>query len=72
MKKIIMLKGLDCAHCAEKIESSVKKIKGVEFAAISFIASKMSVQIVDGMEDVVCGEIIKIVRKIEPDVKVIM
>ena len=29
MRKVFNIKGLECAHCAEKMERAILKIKGV-------------------------------------------
>ena len=43
MKKNYKLKDLDCAHCAAKMETAIKKIKGVNDATISFMTQKLTV-----------------------------
>ncbi len=65
----LKLKDLDCAHCADKIETAVNKIQGVK-ANVSFMTQKMSVEISDGEIEEVLKEIKKVVSKIEPDVTV--
>ena len=37
MKKVFRLEGLDCAHCAAKIEERVSKLEGVKSVVINFI-----------------------------------
>ena len=41
MKKKYKLQDLDCAHCAAKMEEAIKKIDGVNDAAISFMTQKL-------------------------------
>ena len=41
MKKTFKLLDLDCAHCAAKIEDSVRKIEGVAGAEVNFLNQKM-------------------------------
>ncbi len=36
MKKVFRLEGLDCAHCAAKIEERVSKLEGVKSVVINF------------------------------------
>jgi Cd2+/Zn2+-exporting ATPase len=43
-KKEIRIKGLHCADCVEKIEKTMKPIKGIHFLKISFTTGKMQVQ----------------------------
>lgn len=47
MQKVIQLKGLDCAHCAAQLESEIAKIDGVQFASISFINQKLTIDYAD-------------------------
>ena len=47
MKKNYKLKDLDCAHCAAKMETAIKKIKGVNDATISFMTQKLTVDAED-------------------------
>jgi len=68
----IMLLGLCCMNCANKIESKVKNIGGVNKAALDFTNQKLKVDIADFSDhDVVIAEIRELVKQIEPDVKVI-
>ncbi len=40
MKKIIQIKGMDCASCAVTIEKALKKEKGVKDASVNFASGK--------------------------------
>lgn len=71
MKLILILEGLDCANCAEKIRSAVEKLDGVEFASMNFMAKKLTVNY-SGSERKIRSAAEKIVGEIEPDVKVIL
>ena len=42
MKKTYLLNGLDCAHCAAKIEKGVADIGGVTNASVSFLTTKLT------------------------------
>ena len=70
MQKSYRLNGLDCANCAAKLENKIKKVDGVKDAAINFFSSKMTLCFDD--EDAVTAkqEVLKTVKKTEPDVKV--
>ncbi len=69
MKKTIKLEGLDCAHCAAKIEKKVAGMKGVDSCSVNFLTAKMILE-VEELSDEMFGDIKKIVNKIEPDVDV--
>ena len=51
MKKKFKVENLDCAHCAAKMEEAIKKIPGVEDAAMNFMTQKLTLEIAEG-EDV--------------------
>lgn len=68
MKKVFRLEDLDCAHCASKMETGIKKIVGVKDASISFMAQKMMIEFDEGVdEEKVMNEVVKVCKKIEPD-----
>lgn len=71
MKKVFILEDLDCAHCAAKIENDVADLAGVENAAISLMAQKLTVNCSDEAAANLKAEVVKIVKKYEPDVEVI-
>ena len=70
--KILLLKGLDCASCAGKIENEIKKIKGVKSASLDFMSKKLSFEI-DGQYAIneIVENINKIVKDMEPEVDVV-
>lgn len=51
MKQIYILKGLDCANCALKLERKLQKIDGVESCQINFLAEKMTIDLNDNAVD---------------------
>lgn len=71
MKKVFILEDLDCAHCAAKIENDVAELAGVESAAISLMAQKLTVNCSDEAAASLKAEVVKIVKKYEPDVEVV-
>ena len=52
MKKVFKLEGLNCAHCAAKIEEKVGKLEGVKSVMINFMTTKMTLES-ENMEEVV-------------------
>ena len=68
----LVLSGLNCANCANKIETKVNKINGIENASLNFSTTVLRVEINKEEEknDIV-NEIKSIVKKLEPHVKVI-
>lgn len=71
-KKIVKelnLEGLDCAHCAAKIEEKVKKLEGVETASMNFMTKTLSLEISDAVRpEAIIDETKSIVNKLEPHV----
>ena len=70
MKKTFKLEGLDCANCAAKIESTVKKLDGVYSATVNFMTAKMTIEGEDEKFDDIVKKANDIVKKFEPDVVV--
>lgn len=70
MKSNFILNELDCANCANQIESEVKKIDGVMNASVNFISRKMVVEYDETNKEEIIKKLKKIVKKIEPDVKI--
>ncbi len=72
MKKTYMLEDLDCANCAAKMEEAVKKIDGVKFASVNFLAQKMTLEADDEVFDEILKKAIKTIKRVEPDCRVIV
>ena len=71
-KSIVMLEGLGCANCAAKMEKEISGLEGVEFAAVDFVSKKLTLEISPKVNRSELNEKIEgVVKKIEPDVKVI-
>jgi len=72
----LYLEGLGCANCAAKIENRTKNISGLESVVLDFSQSKLSFEYdelsmsAEDKESKIT-EISKIVKSLEPDVKVI-
>ena len=72
MKKVYKLQNLDCAHCAQKIETAIQKIEGVTFASVNFTAQKLTIEASDEVFDKVLKKALKEAAKIEPDCTVVV
>ena len=72
MKKIFKMIDLDCANCAAKMEAAIKKIDGVQDAAVSFMTQKLTIQADDDRFDAVVQEAVKACKKVEPDCEIVL
>lgn len=70
MKKAFKLEDLDCANCAAKMESAVKKLDGVTDAAISFMSQRLILEADEDRFDSVLKEVIRTCKRVEPDCEI--
>ena len=70
MKKTYKLIDLDCANCAAKMEAAIKKLPGVTGATVSFLTQKMTIEADD--VDAIMKDVVKCVKKVEPDCEVVL
>ena len=67
----LVLMGLNCANCANKIETRINHLEGVEEATLNFSTNQLTVLIKDTVnKDEIVGGIKQIVKQLEPDVVV--
>ena len=71
MKKVFRLEGLDCAHCAAKIEERVSKLEGVKSVVINFMTTKMTLESIDENIGEVVEKVKERINEIEPDVNMV-
>lgn len=67
MKKKFILKGLECANCAAKMEKAINELDGVKEATVNFMTQKLVIEGEDEKMPTIVQEAEKIVKKIEPD-----
>ena len=67
MKKTFNMIDVDCAHCAAKMEEGIKKIPGVNSAAVNFLAQKLIIDADDARFDEIMKEARKVCQKVDPD-----
>ena len=67
MKKRFNLSDLDCANCAARMEEAIRRIDGVNTAAVSFLTQRMTVDADDARYDEILQQVITTAKKIEPD-----
>ncbi len=71
MLKTFKIEELDCANCAAKMEDAVRKMPGVVKASISFMTQKLTLEAADDVFDNVVKQAESVMRKIEPDVRLV-
>ena len=72
MKKVYRMEDLECANCAAKMETAISKLEGVESANIQFMAGKLTISAEDHLFGAIMDQAQAIVRKIEPDCRIVM
>ena len=71
MKRIYILEGLDCAHCAEEIRAEVEKDERVKSAGMNFMKQELTVEAENSCSpDELMTTVTEVVAKLEPDVTV--
>lgn len=71
MKKQFKLRDLDCANCAAKMEEAIRKIDGVEDAAVSFMMQKLTIEADEMRFEEILDQAQKVCRRIEPDCEIL-
>ena len=70
MKKTYKIE-VDCANCANKMETAAKNTEGVKDAVVNFMTLKMKVEFVEGAdENAVMQEVLKNCKKVEDDCEI--
>ncbi len=70
MKKTYNIE-VDCANCANLMESAANKTAGVMSAVVNFMTQKMIVEFEEGVDQAkVMKNVLKACRKVEPDCEI--
>lgn len=71
MKKTFKIE-VDCANCANLVETAINKVEGVKDANVVFMTQKMKIEFEDGADiDSVLAEVLEVGKKIEPDFEIL-
>lgn len=68
MTKKFALKGLNCPHCASKIEHAVGELDGVASSTVNLVSQTLTVEIKSNRS--ITADVVRIVHSYEPDVAV--
>lgn len=71
MKRNFKMIDLDCANCAAKMERAISKIDGVEEAAVSFMAQRLTLQADDSRFDEIMDQVVRACKKVEPGCQIV-
>ena len=72
MKKVYKV-SVDCANCANQMESAIKKLSGVEEAIMNFMTGKLTMVFSENADiDSVMSSVEKTCRKIESDFEILL
>lgn len=66
MKKRFAMTDLDCANCAAKMETAIRKIDGVESATVSFMTQKLTIEADESRFDEIMKQVVAVCKKVEP------
>ena len=67
MKKRFAMTDLDCANCAAKMETAIRKIDGVESATVSFMTQKLTIEADESHFDEIMKQVVAVCKKVEPE-----
>lgn len=65
MKRSFRLEGLDCAHCAAKIEKGISELDGVNEVTVNFMTTKLVIEGSDDKMDEIIEKSTKLIDKID-------
>lgn len=72
MKKRYNLIDLDCANCAAKMETAIKKLPGVNDASVSFLAQKLVLDADDARFTEILQQAVAAIKRVDPDCQVVI
>ena len=72
MVKTFRLNNLDCANCAAKMENAIRKLDGVNDISVVFMTQKMVLDADDAHFDEILKKVVKLCRRVEPDMEILM
>ena len=63
---------IDCANCAAKVETAIKKVDGVIDAKVNFLTQKFTLEADDGAFEEVLKKAVAAGKKAEADFEVVL
>lgn len=72
VRKVLILKGIDCGHCATRIENLAKKTFSHEKLVVDFATERFIIETTDlELGNNILEEVAKVAHKIDPNIQVI-
>lgn len=71
MKRTYKIEDLCCANCAAKMETAINKLDTVDEAVINFMSQRLTIVADDESFAETLDQAEKIIKKIEPDCKLV-
>ena len=72
MKKKFKMENLDCANCAAKMETAIKRIPGVKDACMNFMSQKLTLEADDDCFEAVLQEAQKCCDKVDRGCRILI
>lgn len=69
MKKSYQIE-VDCAACAAKMETAIRKLEGVENASVNFLTQKLTLETAEEDQTALLRQVVKACKRVEPDCEV--
>ena len=70
MKRIFLLKGLDCPNCSAKMKKEVGELDGVQSSVVNLMKQTLTINVAPAAANTIASQIETIVHSHEPDVEV--
>lgn len=71
MKKAFEVKGLDCPHCAARLEKGINGIDGVDVAVVSFATGKLVLEADESVFADVMDKACALAKELEPEWEIV-
>ena len=63
MKRIFLLKGLDCPNCSAKIEKEIGELDGVQSSVVNLMKQTLTINVAQTAADTIASQIETIVHR---------
>ncbi|MDD3214311.1 MAG: cation transporter [Eubacteriales bacterium] len=71
MKKTFQLTELDCASCADRMETTIRRLPGVTGANINFVTQKLTLEAEDADFDTALNRVRQVIHRISHSTEIL-